>query len=271
MAHSEEPPATPKVGLTDDRPNSVPATPTRSNIDEEGSSSKRADLSVVSAEQNAAPASSVPAVLTTSTSISTTIKSEAVVPGEAAPQTSLVPTQTPKIPMIKSEPGTDQALPPLASTTKSKKQGDAIKSEQCPEVPALKAHDSSTNPDSKASVSAKDKLQVKNNKSQPWSKESLEISWNGLRGIADSTDLSKLELAVETAKHVLDSLHGPMTDFKRKDDNDLGHWITSIDNLKNKAQKAGRTVIAVAGGTGAGKSSLINVSPLANHLASMTC
>lgn len=83
-----------------------------------------------------------------------------------------------------------------------------------------------------------------------------EITLNGLRQIADSMDLSKLEAAVAAAQQVLDQLRTPLQDFKQHEE--LHDWLRLINDLKLKAQKAGRTVIAVAGGTGAGKSSLIN-------------
>lgn len=83
-----------------------------------------------------------------------------------------------------------------------------------------------------------------------------EITLKGLRQIADSMDLSKLEAAVVAAQQVLDQLRTPLQDFKQHEE--LHDWLRLINDLKVKAQKAGRTVIAVAGGTGAGKSSLIN-------------
>lgn len=83
-----------------------------------------------------------------------------------------------------------------------------------------------------------------------------EITLSGLRQIANSMDLSKLEAAVAAAQQVLDQLRAPLQDFKQHEE--LHDWLTLINDLKLKAQKAGRTVIAVAGGTGAGKSSLIN-------------
>ncbi|KAJ4391639.1 hypothetical protein N0V93_005258 [Gnomoniopsis smithogilvyi] len=83
-----------------------------------------------------------------------------------------------------------------------------------------------------------------------------EITFKGLRGVADSMDLNKLECGVAAAQQVLDQLRTPLQDFKQHQE--LHDWLGLIDNLKVKAEKAGRTVIAVAGGTGAGKSSLIN-------------
>jgi len=141
----------------------------------------------------------------------------------------------------------------------------AIKSEQPPQVPDLNGHNDPTNEkDSKAS--GEDKAKVDIIKAEQSLRESHKILWKGLKGIADGANLSKFELAVETAKQVLESLHKPMKDFNRKDVNDLSPWIISIDKLKNKAQKAGKSVIAVAGGTGMGKSSLINVSLWACNL-----
>lgn len=83
-----------------------------------------------------------------------------------------------------------------------------------------------------------------------------EITLKGLRGVADCMDLIKLEAGVTAAHEILDQLRTPLQDFKQHQEVD--DWLNLIENLTFKAQKAGRTVVAVAGGTGAGKSSLIN-------------
>lgn len=92
------------------------------------------------------------------------------------------------------------------------------------------------------------------------SKVSQEHLFKGLQGIVDSGDLPKLEAGVTVAQGVLQELQKPMKDFK-KQAGELNDWLASIIELSAKSKTAGRTVIAVAGGTGAGKSSLINVCP----------
>lgn len=89
-----------------------------------------------------------------------------------------------------------------------------------------------------------------------FSHASPEITLKGLRDVAGSMNLAKLEAGVSAARDLLDQLHTPLQDFKQHEE--IHDWLSLINNLKVKSQKAGRTVIAVAGGTGAGKSSLIN-------------
>lgn len=86
--------------------------------------------------------------------------------------------------------------------------------------------------------------------------ELKEISLTNLSGVANSSELAVLEAGVTAACTVLDQLRIPMADFKQH--KELLDWLTLIDDLKAKAKKTGRTVVAVAGATGAGKSSLIN-------------
>lgn len=77
------------------------------------------------------------------------------------------------------------------------------------------------------------------------------ITLDNVRKATDTTDLIKLEAYTEAARQVLDSIRQPMVDSKQQD------WLRRIDALKSKSQRL-RTVVAVAGATGAGKSSLIN-------------
>lgn len=83
-----------------------------------------------------------------------------------------------------------------------------------------------------------------------------EISLKSLRSAIDSIDLAVLEASVATATAILDLLRIPMADFKQH--KELRDRLEMIDKLKAKAKRTGRTVVAVAGATGAGKSSLIN-------------
>ncbi|ROW12852.1 hypothetical protein VMCG_00483 [Cytospora schulzeri] len=84
--------------------------------------------------------------------------------------------------------------------------------------------------------------------------EPKNIALDKLRKVADSTDLAKLEAGVEMARGILDDLRIPMADSKQPKQVD---WLAAIDRLKTNSTRT-RTVVAVAGSTGAGKSSLIN-------------
>lgn len=80
------------------------------------------------------------------------------------------------------------------------------------------------------------------------------ITLDNVRKAADATDLTKLEAYIEIGRRVLSSMRQPMVDSKQRDQQD---WLRRIDTLETKSQRL-RTVVAVAGATGAGKSSLIN-------------
>lgn len=80
------------------------------------------------------------------------------------------------------------------------------------------------------------------------------ITLDNVRKAADATDLTKLEPCIEVARQVLSSMRQPMVDSKQRDQQE---WLRRIDALETKSQRI-RTVVAVAGATGAGKSSLIN-------------
>ncbi|ROW14908.1 hypothetical protein VPNG_03302 [Cytospora leucostoma] len=84
--------------------------------------------------------------------------------------------------------------------------------------------------------------------------EPKKITLDQLRKVSDSTDLVKLEAGVETARGILDAIRLPMADSKQREQLE---WLKAIDQLKTKSKRT-RTVIAVCGSTGAGKSSLIN-------------
>lgn len=80
------------------------------------------------------------------------------------------------------------------------------------------------------------------------------ITLDNVRKAADATDVIKLETFIEAARQVLGSIRQPMVDSKQRDQQD---WLRRIDALETTSQRL-RTVVAVAGATGAGKSSLIN-------------
>lgn len=80
------------------------------------------------------------------------------------------------------------------------------------------------------------------------------ITLNSVKHAADAADLLKLEAYIEMAGQVLGAMRQPMADSKQRDEQD---WLRRIDALETKSRRL-RTVVAVAGATGAGKSSLIN-------------
>lgn len=83
------------------------------------------------------------------------------------------------------------------------------------------------------------------------------ISLRGLRDVADSNELDVLEAGVSAASAILNELREPMKDFS-KHHTELSNWLTMISKLQSRIKETERTVVAVAGATGAGKSSLIN-------------
>lgn len=78
-----------------------------------------------------------------------------------------------------------------------------------------------------------------------------QITLDNLRTAIDAMDLANLKVYTETACQVLDALRQPMADSKQLE------WLKRIKKIREKPQKT-RTIVAVAGATGAGKSSLIN-------------
>lgn len=79
----------------------------------------------------------------------------------------------------------------------------------------------------------------------------LSITLDNVQGLADCTDLSKLEAGVRQAQAILDDLRLPLSDCKQP------QWLDTVIKLKQLSGK-NRTVVAVVGETGAGKTSLIN-------------
>lgn len=84
--------------------------------------------------------------------------------------------------------------------------------------------------------------------------QTKEITLDNVRKAADITDLAKLEAGTEEAREVLDSLRQPMADSEQREQLD---WLNRIEKLKSQSNRT-RTLVGVAGSTGAGKSSLIN-------------
>lgn len=82
---------------------------------------------------------------------------------------------------------------------------------------------------------------------------SQKITLDNVRKASETTDLAKLKSCIERARQVLDLIRQPLADSKQKEQLD---WLNRIDKLR--AEQKLRTVVAVAGATGAGKSSLIN-------------
>lgn len=78
-----------------------------------------------------------------------------------------------------------------------------------------------------------------------------QITLDKVKKAIDSTDLDELQVYSEAASRVLDTLRQPMADLKQL------NWLKRIDKTGREPQQI-RTVVAVAGPTGAGKSSLIN-------------
>lgn len=83
------------------------------------------------------------------------------------------------------------------------------------------------------------------------STEVAEFDFENVRDVARSMDLAKLEAGVSLGLALLHELQAPLADAKEQS------LLNTIEDLKKKS-KPGRTMIAVAGSTGAGKSSLIN-------------
>lgn len=80
------------------------------------------------------------------------------------------------------------------------------------------------------------------------------ITLDNIQKLGDETDLTNLEAGVDEALAILDTLQAPLSDSKQ---NKQLEWLATINKLKQQSKKP-RTVVAVVGETGAGKTSLIN-------------
>lgn len=80
------------------------------------------------------------------------------------------------------------------------------------------------------------------------------IILDNIQKLVDETDLTKLEAGVDEVLAILGSLKAPLSDSKQTKQRE---WLSTINNLQ-KQSKNTRTIVAVVGETGAGKTSLIN-------------
>lgn len=143
--------------------------------------------------------------------------------------------------------GTSPAQDPAPAVVKTEPQAGTSGLQTIPAGPSdmdLKQHEDSPKEEHKASD-----LPLKDHPQQP-----QPITLDNVRKAADATDLVTLEAYTEVARQVLDSIRQPLADSKQRDQQE---WLKRADTLKAKSQRL-RTVVAVAGATGAGKSSLIN-------------
>lgn len=183
-----------------------------------------------------------------------------------------VPLAENRAPLIFESTGTsrlaDNSAPPVGSSTANEMMPGSAPIQETPSSP--NANDKSSlqqpaampsikpDPDSSEAAPVMDVGAGKPVEDVKPSSQDLqkEISLKSLRAAAESGDLDILKASVAAAIETLDFLRIPMEDFKQH--GELGNWLARIDGLKTKAMKSGRTVVAVAGATGAGKSSLIN-------------
>lgn len=236
-----------RIGPNDAQSNSVLATRDHSN-ETVKTVLKRTDLPATVEDQNAAH-TSVSRALSAAARRIVTGEQEAAVFGRSASPSSLPSIHkeaTTQKATFKTEPVTEAIIPSPAAAMESREQCN-IKSEQLAQLP-----------DSKAQYHAI--------KSEQLSQVPPKTTLKGLRGIADSMNLAKLEAGVAIAQVILGKLRVVLEDFQQDGDHELRRHLTDIISLISKAVNAGRTVIAVAGGTGAGKSSLINVCSLVARL-----
>jgi ATPase subunit of ABC transporter with duplicated ATPase domains len=81
-----------------------------------------------------------------------------------------------------------------------------------------------------------------------------DITLDNIQKLIDVTDLDKLDAGVDESLAILDALQAPLRDSKQTKQSE---WLATINKLKQQPKKS-RTVVAVVGETGAGKTSLIN-------------
>lgn len=78
-----------------------------------------------------------------------------------------------------------------------------------------------------------------------------QVTFDHVRLVTDSRDLKKLEAGVSIVMKILEEFRKPVEDTKQVE------LVGLIDKLTARPQRA-RTVVAIAGGTGVGKTSLMN-------------
>lgn len=79
----------------------------------------------------------------------------------------------------------------------------------------------------------------------------INITLDNVQRLADERDPIKLDAGIEEAQAILTNLQPPLSDSKQLE------WLATVNKLKQQSNKI-RTVVAVVGETGAGKTSLIN-------------
>lgn len=136
--------------------------------------------------------------------------------------------QDPTPPVVKAEPESEASVP------------QNIPSIPPDGIPAKQAHDHLKTEHDSVAASSPDPPKKVNN-----------ITLDNVQRLPSEPDLIKLEACFEEARAILDTLHAPISDSKQLD------WLDTINKLRQQSKKT-RTVVAVVGETGAGKTSLIN-------------
>lgn len=143
--------------------------------------------------------------------------------------------------------GTNAEQGPASTTVKAEPESGASALQTVPTIPSKKNSEEPAN----------DPLKQEGGKaavSSPNPQQQINITLDNLQRLADSNDLFKRESGVEEAQAVLDKLQLPLSDSKQPK---LQEWLATISRLKQQSKNT-RTVVAVVGETGAGKTSLIN-------------
>ncbi|PSR90408.1 hypothetical protein BD289DRAFT_452420 [Coniella lustricola] len=86
--------------------------------------------------------------------------------------------------------------------------------------------------------------------------ESGQASLDAVRSVIDCQNLEKLKEGVTLARSILQQLRTPVAESQQQIEG--SDWLSKINELLATRIETGRTVVAVVGPTGAGKSSLIN-------------
>lgn len=134
---------------------------------------------------------------------------------------------------------------PAPTSVKAEPQSEGFRLQTMPAVP------SDMGPEKHAGLPKKDEEGVDDLPLSDLPQLPGLIALDNVRRAIDTTDLTKLEVYSEAASQVLDILRQPMAHLKQLE------WLKRVNKVGGKPQQI-RTVVAVAGATGAGKSSLIN-------------